>query len=127
MTERSQGGQTRAFAEMSTEEIEQLREGLTQGTRRLNVNPQALFRHAGTLPPARRAAVLIAGWGPVALFPFVPLLYFLDWRYSLFTLFLGIFWVGMGRKYAQAAIRRQCFTDAAFLKSALASGLVTLG
>ena len=88
------------------------------------VNQQVLFKHAAALPPGKRTGVLIAGWGPVVLFPFVPILYFYDWRYSPSLPFSCIFWAGMGRKFAQAAVLRQCATDGGFLKSALSVGLV---
>jgi hypothetical protein len=92
----------------------------------LVVNQQVLFKHAAALPPAKRAGVLIAGWGPIVIFPFAPILYFYEWKLALFTIFLCIFWVGMGRKFAQAVIRKQCYADSAFLKFALTVGLVKL-
>lgn len=109
---------------MSLEKIEEIRNGLTGRSGRWVVNQDMLFKHAAALPPATRAGVLIAGWGPLALFPLSPVLYFHDWKLSLFVIFLCIFWVGMGRKYAQAAIRRQCIKDDAFLKFALSVGLI---
>lgn len=126
MAELSRSVQQSQFQEMSLEKIEELRSSLRQRRGGLAVNQQVLFQHAAALPPAKRAGVLIAGWGPIALFPFVPILYFFDWRFSLFAIFLGIFWVGMGRKFAQAAILKQCHEDGAFLKYALVAGLVKL-
>lgn len=126
MTESSQDVRKNEFGEMNLEKIEEIRSGLIQRKGGLAVNQQVLFKYAAALPPAKRAGVLIAGWGPIALFPFVPVLYFFDWKLSLFAIFLGIFWVGMGRKFAQATILKQCFEDGAFLKYALAVGLVKL-
>ena len=126
MAESSKDVQRTEFNEMSLEKIDEIRSGLRQRTGGLAVNQQILFKHAAALPPARRAGVLIAGWGPIVLFPFVAILYFFDWKLALFAIFLGIFWVGMGRKYAQAAILKQCLEDSAFLKFALTVGLVKL-
>ena len=126
MTEPSRDVQRNEFSEMSLERIEEIRNGLRQRTGGLAINQQALFKHSAALPPARRAGVLIAGWGPIMLFPFVPVLYFFEWKLSLLALFLGTFWVGMGRRYAQMAIRRQCLEDSAFLRFALSVGLVSL-
>jgi hypothetical protein len=126
MTGLPQDDRKNASAEMTPEAIEKIRSGLTQGNQRLAVNQHALFKHAAALPPARRTAVLIAGWGPIVLFPIGPLLYFIDWKLTLLTIFLGIFLAGMGRKYAQAAIRKQCSEDSAFLRYALTVGLVKL-
>lgn len=126
MTGPSQDARQSGFNGMSLEKIEEIRSGLRERKGGLAVNQQILFKHASALPPAKRTGVLIAGWGPIALFPFVPVLYFFDWKIALFALFLGIFWIGMGRKYAQAVVRRQCSEDSAFLKYALSVGLVTL-
>ncbi|HWR98591.1 MAG TPA: hypothetical protein VN317_09250 [Candidatus Methanoperedens sp.] len=115
-----------ARAETSLEKIEEIRSDLRQRRGGLVVNQDILFKHTAALPPAKRVGVLIAGWGPFVLFPLAPILYFYEWKLALFILFLCIFWVGMGRKYAQAAIRRQCLEDSVFLKFALAVGLVKL-
>jgi hypothetical protein len=112
--------------ELSPEKIDEIRSSLRLRKGGLAVNQHILFKHAAALPPAKRTGVLIAGWGPIALFPFVPILYFFDWKLSLFAIFFGIFWVGMGRKYAQAAILKQCHEDSSFLKFALTVGLVKL-
>jgi hypothetical protein len=126
MKEASQDVATREVREMSPAEFEEIRSLLKQRKADLTVNQQILFKHASDLPPARRTAMFIAGWGPIVIFPFAPILYFIDWKVALFTVFLSIFWVGMGRKYAQAVIRRQCFEDRAFLSQALSVGLVKL-
>ncbi len=126
MTEQSRDTRKNELNDLSLEKIEEIRSGLLQRKGGLAVNQQSLFRHAAALPPARRTGVLIAGWGPIVLFPFVPILYFFEWKLSLFAIFLGIFWVGMGRKYAEAVVRKQCLEDSAFLKNALAAGLVKL-
>lgn len=126
MTELSRDGQQNESSGMSLEKIEEIRNVLRQRKGGVAVNQQVLFKHAAALPPAKRTAVLIAGWGPIALFPFVPVFYFFDWKLSLFALFFGIFWVGMGRKFAQATILKQCSEDSVFLKHALAVGLVRL-
>ena len=114
------------FKEGTLENVEEIRERLRQRKAGLTVNPQVLFRHAAALPPGKRAAVMIAGWGPIVLFPCAPILYFYEWKLALLTLFLGIFWVGMGRKLAQAVILKQCLEDGVFLKFALSVGLVKL-
>lgn len=126
MTEPSQDARRSEFDDVRLEQIEEIRDGLRQRKRGLAINQQILFKHAAALPPAKRAAVMIAGWGPIVLFPLVPALYFVDWKFSLFAIFLGIFWVGMGRKFAQAAILKRCYEDSAFLKFALSVGLVKL-
>lgn len=112
--------------EMSTAEFEEIRSLLMQRKAELAVNQQVLFKHADALPPARKIGMLIAGWGPIVIFPIAPILYFVDWKIALFTIFLSIFWVGMGRKYAQAVIRRQCFEDRVFMSYALSVGLAKL-
>ena len=112
--------------DMSLEKIDEIRESLRLRKGALEVNQQILFKHTAALPPGKRTGVLIAGWGPIVIFPFAPVLYFYEWKLALFTIFLCIFWVGMGRKYAAAAIRRQCYNDSVFLKFALAAGLVKL-
>jgi len=124
MTELVQTERKNEFHEMSLEKIEEIRSGLRQRRGGWAINQDMLFRHTAALPPATRASVLIAGWGSLALFPLSPVLYFYDWKLSLFVIFLCIFWVGMGRKYAQAAILRQCIKDDAYLESALSVGLV---
>jgi len=127
VTESSQDKPTREGHDMSTEEFLEIRRLLTEGKGELVVNQQILFKHVDALPPARRIGMLIAGWGPIVLFPVAPILYFaVNWKIALFTVFLSIFWVGMGRKYAQAAIRRQCFEDRVFLTHALAAGVVKI-
>ena len=126
MTELTQAERKNEFHEMSLEKIEEIRSGLRQRRGGLAVNQDMLFKHTAALPPATRAGVLIAGWGPFVLFPFAPILYFYEWKLALFTMFLCIFWAGMGRKYAAAAIRRQCYKDSVFLKFALAVDLVKL-
>jgi len=127
MTEASQDIPGRDGHGMSTAEFEEIRSLLMQRKGELAVNQQILFKHAAALPPARRIGMLIAGWGPIVLFPVAPILYFVaNWKIALFTVFLSLFWVGMGRKYAQAVIRRQCFEDRVFLSHALSVGLVKL-
>lgn len=117
-------GETHA---MSTGEFEEIRQLLMQGKGELVVNQQILFKHADALPTARKIGMYVAGWGPIVLFPVAPLLYFAaNWKIALFTVFLSLFWVGMGRKYAQAVIRRQCFEDRNFLTRALAVDLVKI-
>ncbi|MHB8834239.1 MAG: hypothetical protein ACYC9Y_00780 [Candidatus Methylomirabilia bacterium] len=126
MAKSSQDVRKNNYHEMSLEQIEEIRNVLIQRKGGLAVNQQILFKHAAALPPAKRAGVLIAGWGPIVLFPFAPVLYFYEWKLALFTIFLCIFWVGMGRKFAQATILKQSYEDSAFLKFALTAGLVTL-
>jgi hypothetical protein len=126
MVEPSKDGRKSNYHEMSLEKIEEIRSNLIQRKGGLVVNQQILFKHAAALPPATRIAVLIAGWGPIVLFPVAPILYFYEWKLALFTIFLCIFWVGMGRKFAQAAILRQCHRDSAFLRHALTVQLVKL-
>lgn len=126
MTKLSRNARKNEIDEMSLEKIDEIRSGLRERKRGLAVNQQMLFRHTAALPPGKRRGVLIAGWGPIALFPVAPVLYFYEWKLALFTIFLCIFWIGMGRKFAQATIRRQCLEDSVFLKFALTSGLVEL-
>lgn len=112
---------------MSLEEIEAIRTTLTERKAGLAVNQQILFKYAAALPTATRIGLYIAGWGPVVLFPVGLMLYFVvNWKVALFTVFLSTFWLGMGRKFAQAVIRRQCFQDKVFLKLALSVELVKL-
>ena len=106
--------------------FEEIRNNLRERKAALVINQQILFKYAASLPPGKKIAVLIAGWGPVALFPFAPILYFYEWKLALFTIFLCIFWVGMGRKFAEAVIRKQCYEDSAFLKFAMGVKLVKL-
>lgn len=126
MTKPSRDQGSTEFSDMSLEKIEAIRSGLRERKGGLVVNQQVLFKYVAALPPAKRTAVLIAGWGPIAIFPLAPVLYFFEWKLALFTIFLCIFWVGMGRKFAQATILKQCYEDSAFLKFALTVGLVTL-
>ena len=126
MAEPSKDGRKSNYHEMSLEKIEEIRNVLVQRKGGLAVNQQVLFKHAAALPPAKRTAVLIAGWGPIVIFPLAPILYFFEWKLALFTIFLCIFWVGMGRKFAQATILKQCYEDSVFLKFALTVGLVKL-
>jgi len=126
MTKPSQDQRKNEFREMSLEKIEEIRSRLKERKGGLAVNQQILFKHASALPPAKRTGVLIAGWGPIVIFPFAPILYFYEWKLALFTIFLCIFWVGMGRKFAQATIQKQCYEDSTFLKFALTVGLVKL-
>ena len=114
------------FNDMSLEKIDEIRENLRLRKGGLAVNQQILFKHTAALPPGKRTGVLIAGWGPIVLFPFAPVLYFYEWKLALFTIFLCIFWVGMGRKFAQMVVLKQCYDDSAFLKFALSVGLVKL-
>ncbi len=112
---------------MSIAEFEEIKRILMQGKGELAVNQQILFKHAADLPPARKLGLYLAGWGPIVLLPVAPLLYFVvNWQVALFTVFLAIFWVGMGRKYAQAVLRRQCFEDREFLSFALSVDLVKI-
>lgn len=127
MTETSRDMPNGKIPEMSNDEFEEIRILLKQRKGELAVNQQILFKHAAALPPARTMGMYIAGWGPIILFPVAPLLYFVaNWKIALFTVFLSLFWVGMGRKYAQAVIRRQCFEDRKFLTYALAVDLVKI-
>jgi hypothetical protein len=126
MTEASQVTQKNEFGEMSLEKISEIRSRLLERKARLVVNQQILFKHAAALPPAKRTGVLIAGWGPIVIFPVAPIVYFFEWKLALLTIFLCIFWVGMGRKFAQATIQKQCYEDSTFLKFALTVGLVKL-
>jgi hypothetical protein len=126
MAEPSQDARKNEFTGMSLEKAEEIRSRLKERKARLVVNQQILFKHAAALPPAQRAGVLIAGWGPIVIFPFAPILYFFEWKLALLTIFLCIFWVGMGRKFAQATIQKQCYEDSTFLKFALTVGLVKL-
>lgn len=126
MTKPSRDQQKNEFNEMSLEKFEEIRSRLRERKGGLTVNQQILFKHAAALPPAKRTGVLIAGWGPIVIFPLAPILYFYEWKLALFTIFLCIFWVGMGRKFAQATILKQCYEDSAFLKFALTVGLVKL-
>lgn len=54
------------------------------------------------------------------------LYFFFEWKIALFTIFLALFWIGMGRKYARWMILKQCFEDSVFLKFALDVELVKL-
>jgi len=126
MTKPSRDQRKNEFNEMSLEKIEEIRSRLRERKGRLEVNQQVLFKHVAALPPAKRTAVLIAGWGPIVIFPLAPILYFFEWKLALFTIFLCIFWVGMGRKFAQAVLLKQCHADSVFLKFALTAGLVKL-
>lgn len=126
MTELTRDARNHDFGEMSLDKIEEIRSSLRERKGGLAVNQQVLFKYAAALPPAKRTAVLIAGWGPIVIFPLAPILYFFEWKLALFTIFLCIFWVGMGRKFAQATILKQCYEDSAFLKFALTVGLVKL-
>lgn len=127
MTEASKDITTRESDGMSAAEFAEIRSLLMQGKAELGVNQQILFKHAAALPPVKKMGMYIAGWGPIVLFPVGPMLYFVvNWKVALFTVFLALFWIGMGRKYAQAAIRRQCFEDRTFLTFALAVGLVKI-
>ena len=126
MAEHSKGSRKIEYQEIGLEKIEEIRSRLNERKARLTVNQQILFKHTAALPPAKRAGVWIAGWGPIVLFPFAPVLYFIEWKLALLTIFLCIFWVGMGRKFAQATILKQCHADNAFLKFALTVGLVKL-
>jgi hypothetical protein len=126
MAEPSQDARKNEFTGMSLEKAEEIRSRLKERKARLVVNQQILFKHAAALPPAKRTGVLVAGWGPIVLFPFAPVLYFYEWKLALFTIFLCIFWIGMGRKFAQAVVLKQCHEDSAFLKFALTVGLVKL-
>lgn len=127
MTEAFMDITTRESGGMSAEEFSEIRNLLMQGKAELGVNQQILFKHAAALPPAKKMGMYIAGWGPIVLFPVGPILYFVvNWKVALFTVFLSLFWVGMGRKYAQAAIRRQCFEDRKFFTHALAVDLVKI-
>ena len=126
MTEQPKDMRKNEYHETSLEKIEEIRSRLNERKARLTVNQQILFKHAAALPPAKRAGVWIAGWGPIVLFPFAPVLYFIEWKLALLTIFLCIFWVGMGRKFAQATILKQCHEDSEYLKFALTVGLVQL-
>lgn len=126
MAKASQDLQQGDSSDSSLEKIEEIRDRLRQRKAGLAVNQQILFKHAAALPPGKRIGVLIAGWGPVVLFPLAPILYFYEWKLALFTIFLCIFWVGMGRKFAQVVILKQCHEDSVFLKFALSVGLVKL-
>jgi len=126
MAEYSKGLRKNEYQEIGLEKIEEIRSRLNERKARLTVNQQILFKHTAALPPAKRAGVWIAGWGPIVLFPFAPVLYFIEWKLALLTIFLCIFWVGMGRKFAQAVVLKQCHEDSAFLKFALTVGLVKL-
>lgn len=126
MTKPSQDVRQEGFSEMSLEKIEGIRESLRLRKSGLAVNQQILFKHTAALSPGKRAGVRIAGWGPIAIFPLAPILYFYEWKLALFTIFLCIFWVGMGRKFTQAVILKQCYEDSSFLRFALSVGLVRL-
>ena len=126
MTKSSREVRLNESDEPSLEKIEEIRNRLRERKGRLTVNQQILFKHNAALPPAKRIVVLVAGWGPVVLFPFAPILYFYEWKLALLTIFLCIFWVGMGRKLAQAVILKQCHEDSVFLQFALKVGLVKL-
>ena len=99
MTKPSRHQRNNEFNEMSLEKIEELRSGLKERKGRW----RSISKSFSSMPPPclrQRGIRLSIAWvgGRSCSSPSRSWLYFYEWKLALFTIFLCIFWIGMGSK-----------------------------